>query len=57
MVDQALAARCGWKLGDRVVLIRNLFPANLELTIRGIYTIDPPINAALFQRQVPGRVP
>jgi putative ABC transport system permease protein len=48
MVDQALAARYGWKLGDRVVLIGNLFPANLELTIRGIYTIDPPINALYF---------
>jgi len=48
MVDQALAARYGWKLGDRVVLIGNIFPANLELTIRGIYTIDPPINALYF---------
>jgi putative ABC transport system permease protein len=48
MVDQALAARYGWKLGDRVVLIGNIFPTSLELTIRGIYTIDPPINALYF---------
>jgi putative ABC transport system permease protein len=48
MVDQALAARYSWKLGDRVVLVGNIFPTNLELTIRGIYAIDPPINALYF---------
>ena len=48
MVDQSLATKYGWKLGDRVVLQGNIFPANLELTIRGIYTIDPPINALYF---------
>jgi putative ABC transport system permease protein len=31
-----------------VVLIGNIFPTSLELTIRGIYTIDPPINALYF---------
>ena len=48
MVDQALAAKHGWKLGDRVVLLGNIFPANLELTIRAIYTIDPPNNSLYF---------
>lgn len=48
MVDQALAAKHGWKLGDRIVLLGNIFPANLELTVRAIYTIDPPNNSLYF---------
>jgi putative ABC transport system permease protein len=48
LVDQALAAKHGWKLGDRVVLQGTIFPANLELTIRGIFTIDPPNNSLYF---------
>ena len=48
LVDQALAAKHGWKLGDRVVLQGTVFPTNLELTIRGIYTIDPPNNSLYF---------
>jgi len=48
MVDQALAAKHGWKLGDRIVLLGTIFPANLELTIRAIYTLDPPSNALYF---------
>jgi putative ABC transport system permease protein len=48
LVDQALAAKHGWKLGDRVVLQGNIFPTNLELTIRAIYKIDPPNNSLYF---------
>jgi putative ABC transport system permease protein len=48
MVDQSLARRYGWKLGDRVVLQGTIFPTNLELTIRAIYTIDPPNNSLYF---------
>ncbi len=48
LVDQALASKHGWKVGDRVVLQGTIFPANLELTIRGIYTIDPPNNSLYF---------
>jgi putative ABC transport system permease protein len=48
LVDQALAAKHGWKLGDRVVLLGTIFPTNLELTIRGMYTIDPPNNSLYF---------
>jgi len=48
MVDQALAAKHGWKIGDRMVLLGTIFPANLELTIRAIYTIDPPNNSLYF---------
>jgi putative ABC transport system permease protein len=48
MVDQALAAKHGWKIGDRIVLLGTIFPANLELTIRATYTIDPPNNSLYF---------
>ena len=48
MVDQALAAKHGWKIGDRIVLLGSIFPANLELTLRALYTIDPPNNSLYF---------
>lgn len=48
LVDQALAAKHGWRLGDRIVLQGNIFPANLELTIRALYKIDPPNNSLYF---------
>lgn len=48
MVDQALAAKHGWKIGDRIVLLGSIFPANLDLTLRAIYTIDPPNNSLYF---------
>jgi len=51
MVDQALAAKHGWKLGDRIVLLGNIFPTNVELTLRAIYTIDPPNNSLYFNSQ------
>jgi putative ABC transport system permease protein len=48
MVDQTLAAKHGWKIGDRIVLLGTIFPANLDLTLRAIYTIDPPNNSLYF---------
>lgn len=48
LVDQALAAKHGWKLGDRVVLQGSIFPTNLELTIRALYKIEPPNNSLYF---------
>ncbi len=48
IVDITLAKKYGWKLGDRVTLQGTIFPANLDLTIRGIYHRDPPQNALYF---------
>jgi putative ABC transport system permease protein len=48
IVDVTLADKYGWKLGDRVTLQANIFPTNLDLTIRGIYHRDPPQNALYF---------
>ena len=47
VADAQLAQKHGWKIGDRIVLQGNIFPTNLELTLRGIYNIDPP-NSALY---------
>ena len=47
VVDIDLARKHRWKIGDHVHLQGTIFPANLDLTVRGIYTIDPP-NSALY---------
>ena len=47
VVDIDLARKHHWKIGDHVYLQGTIFPTNLDLTIRGIYTIDPP-NSALY---------
>jgi len=48
VVDSELARRHGWKVGDRITLRGTIFPANLDLTVRGIFTIDPPSNSLYF---------
>jgi len=48
IVDATLVKRFGWKIGDRITLQANIFPVNLDLTIRGIYHRDPPQNALYF---------
>ena len=48
LVDVTLANKFGWKIGDRITLQANIFPTNLDLTIRAIYHRDPPQNALYF---------
>lgn len=48
VVDADLARKHNWKIGDRITLQGTIFPANLELTLRGIYTIDPPVSNLYF---------
>jgi putative ABC transport system permease protein len=48
VVDADLARKHNWKIGDRITLQGTIFPTNLELTIRGIYTIDPPRSNLYF---------
>src|SRR5580658_2977817 len=48
VVDETLANKYGWKIGDKITLLGTIFPANPELTIRGIYHRDPPQNALYF---------
>ena len=47
VVDSNLARKHNWKVGDHIILQGTIFPANLDLTLRGIYTIDPP-NSNLY---------
>jgi putative ABC transport system permease protein len=48
LVDVTLANKYGWKIGDRITLQGNIFPVDLNLTIRAIYHRDPPQNALYF---------
>ena len=38
VADSELAAKYGWKIGDRIPIKGTIFPLNLELTLRGIFT-------------------
>ncbi|MGB8013715.1 MAG: FtsX-like permease family protein [Terriglobales bacterium] len=50
IVDDQLAKKFGWKLGDRIVLKGTIYPVDLELTIRGIYTAPDP-NESVYYNQ------
>ena len=47
VVDVELARKHNWKIGDHIILQGSIFPATLDLNLRGIYAIDPP-NSALY---------
>jgi putative ABC transport system permease protein len=47
IVGKALADRLNFHVGDRITLQGDIFPINLELTIRGIYE-EPINNEALY---------
>jgi len=48
VVDADLARKHNWKIGDHIHIEGDIFPANLDLTLRGIYTIDPPQSNLYF---------
>jgi len=48
IVDSELAKKYGWKVGDKIVIIGTIFPLNLELTVRGIFTADSPTQTIYF---------
>ena len=43
-----LAAKYGWKLGDRIVLQGTIYPVNLELNVRGIFHTVPDNKSVYF---------
>jgi len=47
VVDDTLARKYQWKLGDRIVLKGTIYPVNLELNIRGIFH-SVPDNQSLY---------
>jgi putative ABC transport system permease protein len=48
IVDDTLAKKYGWKLGDRIVLQGTIYPVNLELNIRGIFHSVPDNKSVYF---------
>ncbi|MGA7295435.1 MAG: FtsX-like permease family protein [Terriglobales bacterium] len=48
VVDADLAKKHHWKIGDHIILQGTIFPTTLDLTLRGIYTIDPPQSNLYF---------
>ena len=48
VADVDLARKHNWKIGDHIHIEGDIFPANLDLTLRGIYTIDPPQSNLYF---------
>jgi len=48
IVDSTLAQKYGWKLGDRIVLQGTIYPVNLELNIRGIFSTYPDDKSVYF---------
>src|SRR6478752_6285803 len=45
VVDAELAKKHGWKIGDKLNITGVIFPLNLELTIRGMYTAPQPTQS------------
>ena len=48
IVGEELIKKYGWKIGDQIVLIGNIYPVTLQLTIRGIYGVPDERADALF---------
>jgi putative ABC transport system permease protein len=51
VVDDQLAKKFGWKLGDRIHINGTIYPVNLELTIRGIFHAPQPTSAIYFNQK------
>jgi putative ABC transport system permease protein len=48
VVDADLAKKHGWKIGDRLNIKGTIFPIDLELTIRGMFTGASPTETIYF---------
>ncbi|MGA7358390.1 MAG: ABC transporter permease [Candidatus Sulfotelmatobacter sp.] len=48
IVDDTLAKKYGWKLGDRIVLQGTIYPVDLELYVRGIFNSYPDNKSVYF---------
>ena len=52
VVGDNLVKKFGWKLGDKVVLVGDIFPVTLELTVRGIFQLpDGNAMSVFFNRK------
>jgi putative ABC transport system permease protein len=50
IASRSLADKFHWKLGDRITLQGDIFPVNLELTLRGIFDDPREADILYFQR-------
>jgi putative ABC transport system permease protein len=58
VVDSKKAEQFGWKVGQKVIIKGTIFPVDLELTIRGIFTAPRPTQALYYnQKYVEEAVP
>jgi putative ABC transport system permease protein len=48
IVDDTLAKKYGWKLGDRIVIKGTIYPVDLELYVRGIFHSQPDDQSVYF---------
>ena len=48
IVDDSLAQKYGWKLGDRISIQGDIYPVNLELNVRGIFHSTPDNKSVYF---------
>jgi putative ABC transport system permease protein len=51
IADEQLVKKYGWKLGDRIVIKGTIYPVDLELTIRGIYTAPESTESIYFNQK------
>ncbi len=48
IVDADLAKKHGWQVGDRINIKGTIFPVNLELTVRGVFTAPADTQTLYF---------
>ncbi len=48
IIGKAIAERLNFHIGDRIILVGDIFPVNLEFTLRGIYDNQMDDGALLF---------
>ena len=50
VVDSEIAKKFNWKVGQKIIIVGEIFPVDLDLTIRGIFTAPDPTNALYFNQ-------
>ncbi len=50
VVDSEIAKKFGWKMGQKVTIVGTIFPVDLELNIRGIFTAPQPTSSLYYNQ-------
>jgi putative ABC transport system permease protein len=48
IVGKDLMSKYGWRIGDQISIVGNIYPVTLQLTIRGVYEVQEGGSDALF---------